>query len=173
MIKIINFKKVISIFLLLLWLTIIFLFSNTPSGASEEQSKTIVNHIMGTQTQSTDIQQEKVESEEIIEPKEKTVDLEYLNYLIRKIAHMSEYFILSLLVINVIIQFKGKIKYKHYIISICFCLIYAITDELHQTFVPGRCGQAIDVFIDTFGAILGCCAFKLIIFRKKSNIEGR
>lgn len=168
MIKIINFKKIISIFLLLVWLFIIFLFSNTPSGTSEEQSKTIVNHIVGTQSQQTNNLEKEVENETILEEqKEEMVDVEYLNFLIRKIAHMSEYFILSLLVLNVIIQFKGKIEYKHYIISICFCLMYAITDEFHQTFVPGRTGQALDVLIDTFGAILGCGIYKIIRSRKK------
>jgi len=32
---------------------------------------------------------------------------------------------------------------------------YAITDEIHQAFVPGRQAQATDVLIDTLGAAIG------------------
>lgn len=39
-----------------------------------------------------------------------------------------------------------------------FAVIYALTDELHQTFVPGRHGSLLDVLIDATGAGLGLLA---------------
>jgi VanZ family protein len=35
------------------------------------------------------------------------------------------------------------------------CILYAITDEIHQSFVPGRSSRVLDVGIDTLGALLG------------------
>lgn len=36
-------------------------------------------------------------------------------------------------------------------------LAYGITDELHQTFTPGRTASAADVLADGIGATLGAC----------------
>jgi hypothetical protein len=35
------------------------------------------------------------------------------------------------------------------------CILYAITDEIHQSFVPGRSSRVLDVGIDALGALLG------------------
>jgi VanZ family protein len=35
------------------------------------------------------------------------------------------------------------------------CILYAITDEYHQSFVPGRSPRGMDVGIDALGAVLG------------------
>ena len=35
--------------------------------------------------------------------------------------------------------------------------LYAVSDEIHQTFVPGRSGEVGDVLIDTFGVLIGVC----------------
>ncbi len=36
-----------------------------------------------------------------------------------------------------------------------FVILYAVSDEVHQLFVPGRGGQLTDVIIDTAGAGAG------------------
>ena len=41
------------------------------------------------------------------------------------------------------------------IISICFVLLYACSDEVHQLFVPDRSGEVLDVLLDTIGGSLG------------------
>jgi VanZ family protein len=38
--------------------------------------------------------------------------------------------------------------------SMLFCILFAISDEWHQTFVPDRFGTLTDVFIDTFGVAI-------------------
>ncbi|HIU52150.1 MAG TPA: VanZ family protein [Candidatus Merdicola faecigallinarum] len=48
------------------------------------------------------------------------------------------------------IDVKRKITYS-FIIGV----IYAITDEIHQLFVPGRSGEIRDVLIDGLGIIVG------------------
>lgn len=42
--------------------------------------------------------------------------------------------------------------------AVMLAALYALTDELHQHFVPGRLGSAWDVLIDTLGAALGLAA---------------
>jgi VanZ family protein len=39
--------------------------------------------------------------------------------------------------------------------SAAFCLVYGITDELHQYFVPGRLSEAGDLLADSVGGLLG------------------
>ena len=45
---------------------------------------------------------------------------------------------------------------KHGVVfTLLLCIGYAITDELHQAFVPGRTPKLLDVLIDSSGALLG------------------
>ena len=69
---------------------------------------------------------------------------------VRKCAHFCVYLILGLLVMNCF-----KVNKKYIIYSLIICLLYSISDEVHQMFVPGRSGEVLDVFIDTFGSFIG------------------
>ena len=40
-------------------------------------------------------------------------------------------------------------------LALGMCILYGITDEIHQSFVPGRASRVFDVGIDTMGALLG------------------
>ena len=53
---------------------------------------------------------------------------------------------------------KNKIIY-----TVIIGAIYAISDEFHQSFIPGRSGQASDVFLDTLGTTVGGLLILLII----------
>lgn len=85
-----------------------------------------------------------------------------LEFPIRKLAHVTEYAILAGLVSACTLNLQ-EVKQKRNIwnyptytsIAIAICVIYAATDELHQTIIPGRCGQAIDVVVDSIGIIIG------------------
>ena len=46
-------------------------------------------------------------------------------------------------------------------------LLYACSDEIHQTFVAGRSGEVLDVLIDTVGGSLATILYYLIYRRKK------
>jgi hypothetical protein len=39
--------------------------------------------------------------------------------------------------------------------ALILCVLFAVTDEVHQAFVPGRNAVWFDVVIDTFGAVVG------------------
>lgn len=56
-----------------------------------------------------------------------------------------------------------------FLVSIGVGIIYAISDELHQSFIPGRSPSAIDVGIDTAGVILGILVVLIIIAVYNTN----
>ena len=54
-------------------------------------------------------------------------------------------------------------------LSFLVCVLYAISDEVHQLFVPGRGAQVKDVFIDSAGAIVGVGLYLIISRIMKSR----
>ena len=67
-----------------------------------------------------------------------------IHVLLRKLAHMTEFGILYFL------WRRGGLKiWQAAVVS----LLYAASDEWHQSFVPNRCGCAADVIIDGAGAL--------------------
>jgi VanZ family protein len=71
----------------------------------------------------------------------------------RKIAHALEYYVLVLLLSR---AFRGSFRsgvLELYIYPAVLSFLYAISDEFHQSFVPGRIACAQDVLIDCIGII--------------------
>jgi VanZ family protein len=77
-----------------------------------------------------------------------------LHFLIRKCAHLMEYFVFSLLVLEAIRGGRGGWNRKWGITAIAIAAVYAATDETHQLFVASRGASVVDVLIDTTGATL-------------------
>ena len=59
---------------------------------------------------------------------------------------------------------EAREEYRKILYSIIFGGSYAITDEIHQIWVPGRSGNIFDVGIDTLGVVTGVLIY--ITFRK-------
>lgn len=124
-------KKIIKWTLLLIWMLVIFLLSNQPNSGATTYG--IIEKILPN-----------VQTNTLIST---------LNYIIRKLAHITEYFVLAFLTVSLL---KEYTKNERLIIftSIIFCISYAITDEFHQLYVIGRTGAIKDVGIDTIGSII-------------------
>ena len=90
--------------------------------------------------------------------------------IIRKGAHLSIYTLVGILIMSFISTYKLHLKYK-FSLSILVGLIYAISDEIHQSFTPGRTASPIDVGIDTFGVFLGIIMVLIIISVYKALTE--
>jgi VanZ family protein len=86
------------------------------------------------------------------------------SFIIRKIAHISEYMILTLTYYLAISKnnFKNYTFRQIYFYSGLFAVLYSISDEYHQTFVKGRVGTYEDVLIDSIGIFLGYFIIKII-----------
>lgn len=127
-------KKINSVILVIVWMIFIFVMSSFNSDISSSQSDIAVNFI------SNLFQIDSVNN---------------ISFIIRKLAHFIEYFILGLLVFNMI-----KFYNKRWICAIVICMLYAISDEIHQIFVLGRSCQITDILIDSLGAVIGVYLLK-------------
>lgn len=144
---------------------IIFSFSAVPATASTKQSKGLTYNVIkllnGNKLSERDL--EKLTKK--------------INPVIRKIAHFSIYMILAIFTYMFIEELNTKSKSekerlrKNILYTCIFCIIYAIFDEIHQIYVPGRTGKVIDVVIDTLGSCMGIAILllnnSLKIIRKK------
>lgn len=96
---------------------------------------------------------------------------EFVETPVRKCAHFTEYALLSICV-NLhglsIMRMKKKdipfektireqfLKLRLWVLRSClFCIAYSVSDELHQSFVPGRACRFFDVCVDTSGILFG------------------
>jgi VanZ family protein len=87
------------------------------------------------------------------------LSIETADLLIRKTAHLSEYFIFGILLAHLLKKRSGLSTNSQIILAIPFGIVYAISDEWHQSFVPSRTASAADVMLDTVGFICGIFCF--------------
>lgn len=73
------------------------------------------------------------------------------DFLIFKLLHMVEYGFLYALLFRALYGGKYVIQKKAYIYTFVIGILYAISDETHQLFVPTREGRFRDVCIDATG----------------------
>ncbi|MDX8334918.1 VanZ family protein [Candidatus Cetobacterium colombiensis] len=88
-----------------------------------------------------------------------------IKFNIRKNAH---FFIYMLLGISLLMSREEKGK-KEIFQVVGFLILYALSDEYHQRFVPGRGASLTDVGIDTLGGICGILMVKTALYTK--NID--
>ncbi len=92
--------------------------------------------------------------------------------IIRKLAHLTEYFVLSLLLFR---AFKANSTERHgwkwALSSILVVAIFAMTDEFHQMFVATRGPSIYDVGIDTVGGMLGQGVRGLLQLRRQRKSQ--
>ncbi len=89
--------------------------------------------------------------------------------LIRKTAHFSIYLLLAVLSYALGKSYGLHMKTAA-LCAATYCLLFAISDEIHQSFVPYRSGQITDVCIDFLGACLGigiCCLTGHMLKKRK------
>ncbi|WP_017437841.1 VanZ family protein [Saccharococcus caldoxylosilyticus] len=88
-----------------------------------------------------------------------------LNVIVRKLAHLTEFGILAVLVWRALSP-----KRTAYAGAWLFATVYAMTDEWHQSFEPGRTATPKDVAIDSCGALLAVIGvFLYTRWTKKRN----
>lgn len=151
--------KKISIFLCILWMGVIFYNSSNNAEISNKASYALLSSIQKTGEQIKKAQV-RVKS-----------DKEKLNIILRKNGHFIEYLILAVLI--ALAFFTHNFKSKNAIVYILFiCLFYAVTDEFHQKFVPGRNSDVGDILIDFGGAVVGTIIYYFTYYKlylKRNN----
>jgi len=163
-------KKIIicvSWLLVLVWMIVIFYFSNMYGISSVNKSRKIIKDTIESTIDTTNnagITDIKPTQESL------TKTVKKIDYPFRKIMHVSEYTILCILFVNALYQSGVKSK-KIYLYGIVFCFVYACTDEIHQLY-RARTGEFKDVIIDTLGSLIGvfiCVLSNRIFF--KNNVK--
>lgn len=175
---------IVSFALTFVWMVVIFWLSAQVAEESNELSTGLTAKIA-----------------DVIEQIAPEVDIDQtdLNHLVRKNGHFFSYLLLGLLAANSLrlsrryaagIVHQGEIDIKptwagrlaSHLTALSpwrlwfyvwiFCLLYALSDELHQVFVPGRGCQIQDVLVDSAGAAVGillCLLVCRLASRKKKR----
>ena len=149
----VNKRKLIKWIILIAWMAIIFAFSN--QRYSWDATHNIISSAFYSMDNNSNIE-----------------FIDTLNFIIRKLGHIIEYFLLSLIFISLLKEYTNKIK-TIIISCIIFCFLYACGDEFHQSFVDGRSALFTDVLIDSIGIFIAVLSYVLIynIKRLKLNIR--
>lgn len=144
-------NKYFKLLLLILWMSLIFFLSNQTGSESCKTSNRILILLNNL-----------------------GIDINNIfgiiaHFLIRKSAHLFVYFVLSILLYNFLKEYSLNAIFVAFLCS----LLYACLDELHQTFIPFRYGNIIDVFIDLLGALIGLLLILIIKLINKSKMNFR
>lgn len=152
-----NYRRIFSWILVVIWMGLIFSQSHKPATESNKLSKGVTEII--------------VETVEKINPDtDMDINVSRFNHILRKNAHFFSYLLLGILTLNALLS-SGKDGYKCIGLAFLICLLYAASDEFHQTFIPGRGGQVKDVIIDSGGALVGI-GLKFMKGKVKFNVKG-
>lgn len=83
------------------------------------------------------------------------------DFIIKKSAHLFVYAVLAVLLYRSLRHTTGLNKFYLLLLTIAITTLYAITDEFHQSFTPGREPHLRDIAIDVVGVGLGLYGFFL------------
>ena len=158
--ELLKYKDKVLIILAIIWMGVIFMFSAQVSDESKSSSNKVTSAVVNTVI--------SIKKENISEEKRQKI-IEDKTFIVRKSAHFTEYFILGLILI-LYLQTKEKLTTKYIILAIIFCVLYAISDEIHQLFVDGRSCKIMDILIDTCGSSLAIIGFTSI-YKLTTNLK--
>lgn len=82
------------------------------------------------------------------------------DFIMKKTAHVTEYAIFYWLLFRAISQKNKLVGRKSFIFSLIIVILFALSDEWHQTFIPGREGTLRDVGFDTIGGLFSLLQIK-------------
>lgn len=149
--------RILAFVLLFVWMICIFAFSSQNAEDSSQTSGGIVDFVI------------KIVCPEYnsMPTAEQVSIADTVSFIVRKTAHFTEYFILGLLsVLSAITFSKYKIKFRASG-AFLFCVLYSISDEIHQYFVPGRACRFFDMLVDSSGSLLAIVIVTLIVIKSR------
>ena len=141
-------RKILPWALVIFWMALIFYLSHQPATESDGLSIGITEKIL--------------ELIQRIVP-DITLDIGRFNHIVRKNAHFFVYLVLGVLVANGLTNSSKATVFR---VALLICVLYAISDEVHQLFVPGRGGQIKDVIIDSTGSLVGILGYILKTYKE-------
>lgn len=148
-----NQRKLLILLAVIFWMAIIFKLSAQPG----EQSNLLSSKVTGVIVSIT----------QRFRP---DVNLVSLNHFIRKCAHFLAYLVLGVIMLFAMRRI-GLSDKRGVGFALLICIGYAITDELHQAFVPGRTPKLTDVLIDSSGALLGIGTYLRVVENRWNELN--
>ena len=134
-------KRTILFFILtVLWMGIVFLFSAETASESKQTSLAFLNKLI-------DFFDIDIVNKEVVED------------LVRSLAHFALYLCGGMFAYSLFLMVLPRFKF---VACLGFGLIYSLSDEIHQVFVPGRAFEFKDIVIDFSGFLLGACVVAIV-----------
>jgi VanZ family protein len=89
--------------------------------------------------------------------------LGFLHFIIRKAGHFSVYAVLGLLAARAFTTSSRELLRNHWFwVSLVLVIVYSLSDEFHQSFVPSRTASLFDSAIDSLGGLVA-----LLVYRRR------
>jgi VanZ family protein len=92
---------------------------------------------------------------------------------LRHLAHVVVYALLTFVLLRAFGALEHGFTRGMVVLAIGLAVLYGVTDEIHQTFVPNRHGQAYDLIFDFAGALIGSAAVWLLLRLRARSAEVR
>jgi VanZ family protein len=93
-----------------------------------------------------------------------------LHFTLRKAGHFTEYAILAALVARALRTSSRQIlRNRWFLLSLLVIVVYALSDEFHQSFVPSRTASIYDSMIDSAGGLFGLLFARWRLKRTKAK----
>lgn len=154
-----KFIRMLSVLLLIACMVFVFCMSSQNADESSGTSGRVIRLVLKLVYPNF----EELSSEEVGEL------IASMQFVIRKGAHFSIYAVmgfLSFLSMGTYIAIPFKFRL---LMSSLICLLYSISDEIHQTFIPGRSGELRDVCIDFCGSLLAITLMGFVVRFSKNR----
>ena len=147
-------KKVILVVLILVWMISIYMFSNQPAEISGNMSSGITENFL-----------EKIGilSGKTIDEKEKLISS--VDGIVRKLAHLTLYSIGGILVFLLFHEYKIS-TIKQFTFALLIGFAYAVTDEIHQLFIP-RKSRYVARCINRYNWFYNWCLYNIFYEKNK------
>ena len=148
----------------------IFYFSAQPGDDSSETSEFVGMHVFTTVNMVFGLgwTMEKIAELSVV-----------ADGVLREVAHFLEFMCLGLALFHGFrktVEPQGQILYRWTLPSLVISVLYAVSDEIHQLFVPDRAAQLEDVLCNSAGAAAGvliCTLYYLIRSKQSAWIGNR
>ncbi|MBR6502946.1 MAG: VanZ family protein [Clostridia bacterium] len=145
--------------LLLGWMGFIFIMSAQTSQESSNVSGGIVSKLIAVFYNKFDLLSDEKQAE----------ITGIFTVIVRKSAHFLEYFVLGVFSLLSAVSYN-KYSYKiKGIYAVVVCVLYSISDEIHQFFVPGRACRFMDICIDSAGSITAILLLSFLFYKKRKK----
>lgn len=135
-------------------LYMIFSFSEQTGAESSQVSLKVSRSIVIAADRCLDLNLDPVRAEEIAQE---------IHYYVRKLGHVTEYFILAVTVSFPLYVYRLRGIWL-VLVAGAFCVAAAALDEYHQSFVAGRGPSIRDVCIDSIGIVIGITVVRIVCF---------